>query len=225
MTEPRERARSFERYLTFLDAIVAIAITLLVLPLVDRASDHEGTTIELLHDAAGALGAFALSFVVIFRFWWGQHRLVRDIVADDPWVDRALFLWVFTIIFLPFPSALVATNSDETATRALYIGTMAASGAALMLSAWAAGRHPAITAGAAPPDLAGTVALTALLLVALVLSVTVPPLSYYPLLLLLLSSPLTRLVRRGRHPSGARVRSPIGAARRPVIRGDDRQSG
>lgn len=45
--------------------------------------------------------------------------------------------------------------------------------------------------------------LTALMVVALVLSVTVPPLSYYPLLLLLLSGPLTGLVRRGRHPSGA----------------------
>ncbi len=31
-----ERSRDLERFITFIDAIVAIAITLLVLPLVDR---------------------------------------------------------------------------------------------------------------------------------------------------------------------------------------------
>lgn len=40
MAEIAERTRYFERYVTFIDAIVAIAITLLVLPLVELTSDH-----------------------------------------------------------------------------------------------------------------------------------------------------------------------------------------
>ena len=52
MAEIAERTRYFERYVTFIDAIVAIAITLLVLPLVELTSDHHGTTSELLRDHA-----------------------------------------------------------------------------------------------------------------------------------------------------------------------------
>ena len=59
-----ERERDFERFLTFVDAIVAIAITLLVLPLVDVA----GTFARRVGDAACSaraapqIGAFFLSF-------------------------------------------------------------------------------------------------------------------------------------------------------------------
>ncbi|NLU82387.1 TMEM175 family protein [Rhodococcus sp. HNM0569] len=196
MADAVERDRSFDRYLTFLDAIVAIAITLLVLPLVDLASNHDGSTRELLGDHLGEMGAFALSFVVIFRFWWGQHHVVRDVVADDPLTNRALFAWVATIVFLPFPSALIATNSDEAATRALYIGTMTASAAALTVVAWAASRNSQLTAGRPGPDVGSTAALTFLMAVALVLSVAIPPLSYYPLLLLFLTGPVRALLAR-----------------------------
>ena len=38
------RSRDLERFITFIDAIVAIAITLLVLPLVDLATEIEPVT-------------------------------------------------------------------------------------------------------------------------------------------------------------------------------------
>ncbi len=52
--------RGLDRLITFLDAVVAIAITLLVLPLVDVLPD-EGATLgldTLLADEAGRFGAF-----------------------------------------------------------------------------------------------------------------------------------------------------------------------
>lgn len=48
----RARERDFERFLTFVDAVVAIAITLLVLPLVDLAGElgDGGSVADLIGD-------------------------------------------------------------------------------------------------------------------------------------------------------------------------------
>lgn len=54
---------------------MAIAITLLVLPLVDAAGSIGTTGLgESFHDNRPGLIAFALSFAVIGSFWWGEHR-------------------------------------------------------------------------------------------------------------------------------------------------------
>src|SRR3712207_2209345 len=69
--------RGLDRLVTFLDAVVAIAITLLVLPLVDVIPD-EGRDVDLgalLADEAGRFGAFALSFAVIAQLWLVHHRI------------------------------------------------------------------------------------------------------------------------------------------------------
>ena len=59
-----ERERDFDRFLTFVDAIVAIAITLLVLPLVDVAGAYQGdSATQLLSDSSHQIWAFFLSFV------------------------------------------------------------------------------------------------------------------------------------------------------------------
>lgn len=65
-----ERSRDLERFLTFVDAVVAIAVTLLVLPLVDivREVGENGSVVHLLQGHVSQLGAFALSFTVIARF-------------------------------------------------------------------------------------------------------------------------------------------------------------
>lgn len=52
------------------DAVVAIAATLLVLPLVDVIGELDGNHVgQLLRDNGDKLFAFVLSFVVIARFW------------------------------------------------------------------------------------------------------------------------------------------------------------
>lgn len=186
MTEPSSRTRFFERFLTFVDAIVAIAITLLILPLVDLVSENHGTTTDLLREHQSNFYAFALSFLVIYRLWWSQHRMLEHVSEDKPAIVRVLMLWVFTVVFLPFPTALVAAGHDEIDTRALYIGTMTVSAAALALLAL-------VTADAVPadrkserPDLAVAVFTAVYMLAALVISVAIPATSYYPLLLLVL---------------------------------------
>jgi uncharacterized membrane protein len=72
-----ERHRDLDRLLTFVDAVVAIAITLLVLPLAEAGGEinevGEGGAAELLRLHGDDLVGFALSFVVIARLWVGQH--------------------------------------------------------------------------------------------------------------------------------------------------------
>ena len=122
-----ERARDLERFITFLDAIVAIAITLLVLPLVELTSelaDAEEPIADLLHEHQDQIWAFLLSFFVIGRLWWSQHRAVRTLVGLNVGLFWLLMLWVLTIVFLPFPTALVAEAPDDEATKLLYIGSM-----------------------------------------------------------------------------------------------------
>ncbi len=62
--------KGLQRLVTFSDAVVAIAITLLILPLVDAASSFPSMGLRHFLDANSTrLLAFALSFVVIGSFW------------------------------------------------------------------------------------------------------------------------------------------------------------
>src|ERR1700754_850335 len=104
------RDRDFERFLTFVDAVVAIAITLLVLPLVDVAG--EGTSHSdvgaVLSEHSDQFLAFGISFLVISRLWVAQHRVLRPVIAESHWVSVLLMLWLATIVVLPFTTALIA---------------------------------------------------------------------------------------------------------------------
>jgi hypothetical protein len=106
-----ERERDLERFLTFVDAIVAIAITLLVLPLVEVGAEiGEGSVPELLavlawvigHDrtlrddearpdslsAAATTVAFLLALVISVAFPAASYWPLLVLVLADPVVDR-----------------------------------------------------------------------------------------------------------------------------------------
>jgi uncharacterized membrane protein len=196
-----ERSRDLERFITFIDAIVAIAITLLVLPLVDIAAGlREGSVTALLRSHLPEIGGFLLSFGVIANLWSNQHRVLRTVISQDPVLTRLLLAWTLTIVVLPFPTALVANVGSQTATKVIYIGTMAVSSALLTLIAWTIGRRPAIRDTPDKPHIAHGVGTTTGFLVALGLSLVFPGTGYYPLLLLLVASPLAQLWVR-RHPA------------------------
>jgi len=202
-----ERERGLDRFLTFVDAVVAIAITLLVLPLAEIAGEvGEGSVTDLLDEHRGELFAFVLSFFVIAQLWFAQHHVVDGLVRQDPLVVRLLLLWLFTIVLLPFPTALLADASDDAATKVLHIGTLAVSSLLLALVAWRIRRNPAIRDTEAGPDPAPIAVLVVAFVVALAISLVWPATSYWPLFLLALNDPVVGAWRRARGSGSATTR-------------------
>ena len=193
-----QRDRGFERLIAFIDAMVAIAITLLVLPLVELTSviDDYASVDELLRENQAEIWAFLLSFAVIARLWFVQHDSVRHVVGWDRRLARLLLLWALTIVFLPFPTALVAETPDDPTTKLLYIGSMVLSTGILTLVEAGLARHPELTDGGDDADPVNGAANVAMLSLALVITLAVPATGYAPLLLLLAADPAARAWRR-----------------------------
>jgi uncharacterized membrane protein len=192
-----ERARDFERFVSFVDAVVAIAITLLILPLVDVAVQlGDGSVTGLLADNIEQIGGFLLSFVAISALWFAQHRAIRTVVAHDPLVTRLMVAWVLTIVVLPFPTALVAQVGSEATTKIVYIGTMAISSILIALMCWAIGRNRSIRDSDERPELGHAVGTAFIFVLALAISLAVPVTGYYPLLLLLVHDPAAKVWAR-----------------------------
>jgi len=192
--------RGLDRFVTFLDAVVAIAITLLVLPLAEVLQDvAPGESLgSVLADAGGQFFAFFLSFAVIARFWLVHHRVVEGVGAyDSPFLLLNL-LWILTIVLLPFATQVVGSYPPDALAVLVYVGTITLSSAFLSGISVLVWRRPALRRGrdqpAEPPWPA--LATTGLLVVALLLGTLVPPVNYWGLLLLFLSAPVEKRLAR-----------------------------
>ena len=183
----------FERLLTFADAVVAIALTLLVLPLTEITTDLDGerNVGQVLGDHREEVGAFLLSFAVIWVLWTAHHRTMEYFEAYDGVITRLTLVWLLTIVVLPFVTQLLSGETYDLGAAPLYDGVLLVSALALTGMSWWGHRHSELLHAdsaevrrwLAEP----VVPMTALiLLVALVLSVFVPAVGMWPLLALVL---------------------------------------
>ena len=183
--------------------MVAIAITLLILPLVtDAANIGTRSPQDFLAENSFDLFAFVLSFVVIFRFWLAHHNIYERVVGYTPGLVWANLLWLLCLVFLPFPTQLLNTDTQHDAlTNGLYIATLVLAGASALIQQLIINRTPSIQAPSiqAPsiqaPDSGrsstlGAVIFTALMFAAWVLAVGVPDVGLWSLLLLFLQAPV-----------------------------------
>lgn len=199
----REPLDPSERLVFFTDAVVAIALTLLVLPLVDLVPESRERGLDLgglLRENASRFGSFLLSFVVIFQFWWAHHRLFRHVSRLLRPVVSLTLLWTLSIVFLPVPTAIITAYEPSAGTVGLYVGTLLLTSGSLTLLTLTAYRHPEVSEGRSPVTrerLLGSTATTATLVVALVVgTVFADTVGFFALLLMLLSAPVEALVRR-----------------------------
>jgi uncharacterized membrane protein len=122
-----ERGRDLSRVVAFTDGVFAIAITLLVLQL------DVPTDIANASELWSALGrqsddfvAFAISFAVIGRYWYLDHRFMRMIREFDPRLMALNLAYLFFIVLIPFTSQLMGEHGSEVpASVAIYIGNIA----------------------------------------------------------------------------------------------------
>jgi uncharacterized membrane protein len=211
---PREQALfTAERAKTFVDAVVAIAMTLLILPLLESVAEaarrHENAS-DWFGPHAGQIYSFLLSFFLVAMFWIGHHRLFSRVEHVSVPLLWALVGWMATIVWLPVPTAMSGQMPPGPLLFLLYIGAMvliaiANLGVRLLLRA-----HPElhdIPRRNMRRGLSVEVVLVVLFSLALVLA-EFTPLSYWSLLVLVLTAPVQTLVvrvfRLDRTPSSRR---------------------
>ena len=118
--------RGFDRVVNFSDAVVAIAITILVLPLVDEASNiGHGNVNEFLAGIGPQVYVFVLSFAIIAYYWFLHHTFFEQLQKVDKNIMFLNILWLFGIVFIPFPTALIVdSNGPDGWATIIYMSTM-----------------------------------------------------------------------------------------------------
>lgn len=92
----------------FSDGVFAVAITLLVLNLqIPKPPSSEGLLVWLGHQWPAYL-AFVTSFAIVGVMWINHHRMFTLITRSDSMLMGLNLLLLMLIVFIPFPTALVA---------------------------------------------------------------------------------------------------------------------
>jgi len=109
------------RTITFSDAVIAIAMTLLALelpvPTGDTAAAAWDSFVSHLDDE---YLSFLISFAVIAAFWFSHHRLFRFVARLDRTAALFNVICLFAIVTLPFASRVVAVDGQYTFGPVLY---------------------------------------------------------------------------------------------------------
>jgi uncharacterized membrane protein len=104
-TNPNSRLEAF------CDGVFAIAITLLILDMKVPALESIHSVDDLWHSVSQLWPSFfalCLSFVIILISWIGQHNLIRTVDKTSPQFQLANGFFLFTVVFIPFPTAFMA---------------------------------------------------------------------------------------------------------------------
>ncbi|WP_460655835.1 TMEM175 family protein [Kribbella endophytica] len=194
--------RNPDRLVLFTDAVVAIAVTLLILPLVEVVTESktEGlTAVEVITEHRPQIFTFLLSFVVIVRFWLVHHRVFEHVRRYNTRLIQLNLGWLLLIVILPFPTEIIGSFETSRFTSGLYIGTI------LVLSLFQSGlvlmirRHPDIEDPDNPVtrgELINSIVTAGLFALAFVLAALIPKVGFYALFLLFLTPVISRPLAR-----------------------------
>lgn len=125
-----ESSLSFERVVFFSDAVFAIAITLLVLeikpPHLEEHSEAalRNGLLRLLPKFTG----FVVSFLIIGLMWIEHHRIFRYITNYDAGLLWRNLLFLLSVSFVPFPTALFSEYYWSQTAFILYTASFAVVG-------------------------------------------------------------------------------------------------
>ncbi|MFZ9987363.1 MAG: TMEM175 family protein [Candidatus Nanopelagicales bacterium] len=125
-----------DRLLFFSDAVVAVAITVLALPLFDIPGPKDGENVlDVISAHQGQIITFIVTFVVMAVMWNIHNRVMNSLYAYDAvifWLDM---FWLIGFVFLPWPSTMYGAGDhwgstdvgvfSSDGTGALYWWTMA----------------------------------------------------------------------------------------------------
>jgi uncharacterized membrane protein len=203
--------RGFDRIVNFSDATVAIAMTLLILPLVEfgeKTGEHESLW-DLLSDNYTAILAFILSFLVIWSMWVNHHRVMEYFADYDTRLMGLHLVWLLTMVSIPFTTELLANPEYyQHGGTAIYVGVLLVTSVSLHLLGWHGRRHPEllhdrdeVSAWLARPYTWTTVGVLALILV---IVLVFPVVGAWPMLLLFVDGLVENWVVRRRAARASR---------------------
>ena len=128
--------RDLSRIAAFTDGVMAVAITLLVLNVeVPRLAEGEDLG-DALVDLLPSLGAYALAFALVGRFWVIHHNLFETLRGFDRMLMVLNLVFLALIVLVPFSAELY----DRYTSRPLAAAVL---GATLGLAALVHGAMPA----------------------------------------------------------------------------------
>lgn len=108
-----EERRSFDRLVNFTDAVVAIAVTLQLLPLIDIAGPTSDETVwHVIAANWGQVFVFLLSFIIVITMWVVHNRVFNVMRTYDRTILWLNIGWMVAIAFLPWPTAMYGENSS-----------------------------------------------------------------------------------------------------------------
>jgi uncharacterized membrane protein len=201
--------RGFDRIVNFSDATVAIAMTLLVLPLVELGGDtgEHQTLWELLNDNRYAIFAFVLSFLVIWSMWVNHHRIMEFFADYDSRILGLHLVWLLTMVSIPFTTELLANPEYyQHGATALYVAVLLVSSVSLHLLALHGRQRPELLHDRPEVTewLAGPFTWRTALVLAVILVVVIvfPGLGAWPMLLLFVDGLLENLIDQRRKVRG-----------------------
>jgi uncharacterized membrane protein len=130
-----------ERMIAFSDAVMAVAITLLVLDLKMPEGISDAQLGAALQASLHSVGVYVLSFVVVGMFWMGHHEQFTHIRRVDSTLMWLNMLYLLTIGLIPFVTSLLSDHGTELST-CLYAGVLVTTSLLSTLMWWYAGRDP-----------------------------------------------------------------------------------
>jgi uncharacterized membrane protein len=114
---------ALDRLVFFSDAVFAIAITLLVLDIHVPNFPHAisiAQSWQAFLDLSPSFFAFALSFLVIGRFWMGHHERFRSLRHFDQRLMWPNLIYLMAIAFMPFATAFLGQNLGHFVPELVY---------------------------------------------------------------------------------------------------------
>ncbi|MER8234104.1 TMEM175 family protein [Streptomyces sp. NPDC094049] len=113
-------ARAADRLTAFVDAAVAIALTLLALDLPVPSGDTTGAMLGSVADHSTEYLAFGISFVVIAAHWRAHHEIFRYVRTLDSRLTSLTLVWLFMQILMPFATRVLTSDSAFPPRFSLY---------------------------------------------------------------------------------------------------------
>jgi uncharacterized membrane protein len=131
-----EAETEFARIVAFTDGVIAIAITLLVLNL-DAPDVSDSQAADALLDLWPAFVAYAISFVVIARFWLSHHEFFGALKGFSRQLMVVNLLYLSLIVLIPFTTDVLDAYGDLPLGPILYSVVIAGASAV----SWWMNRH------------------------------------------------------------------------------------